>query len=66
MCRNNTCPLKDSCYRFTATPSTFRQPYAAFKYREETKSCNYYFSNEDQARENRRVDATQETKRTRD
>lgn len=45
MCRSNTCPLKDLCYRFTATPSTFRQAYADFKYDEVTGKCNYYWDN---------------------
>lgn len=66
MCRSNTCPIKDSCYRFTAVPSTFRQSYADFKYNEETKNCNYYWRNEDQTGKDRRVDVTQEAKRTRD
>ena len=27
MCSGKDCPLKESCYRFTATPSEFRQSY---------------------------------------
>lgn len=30
MCRNITCPLRESCYRFTAKPKQFRQSYAHF------------------------------------
>lgn len=39
MCRNNLCPLKESCYRFKANPSSY-QSYADFKY---DKGCNYYW-----------------------
>ena len=45
MCRSNTCPLKDTCYRFTATPNPYRQAYADFKYNDETKECNHYWNN---------------------
>ena len=27
MCSGQDCPLKETCYRFTATPSEFRQSY---------------------------------------
>jgi len=27
MCSGEGCPLKENCYRFTATPSKFRQSY---------------------------------------
>ena len=67
MCRSNTCSLKDNCYRFTATPSLFRQAYADFKYNEETKNCNHYWDNkeyEDEKRKDRRVDDSEKTKRT--
>lgn len=30
MCRNHECPLKDACYRYTATPSD-RQPYHPYE-----------------------------------
>ena len=47
MCLSYTCPLKESCYRFTATPSRFRQAYAHFKYDEVTKKCDHYWNNEE-------------------
>ena len=31
MCQNQTCPVKEECYRFMATPNPYRQSYAAFK-----------------------------------
>ena len=51
MCSSNTCPLKESCYRFTATPSQFWQSYADFKYNEVTKECNHYWNNEQYKKE---------------
>ena len=27
MCEGNDCPLKERCYRFTATPNEYRQAY---------------------------------------
>lgn len=51
MCSSNTCPLKESCYRFTATPSSFRQAYADFKYDEVANMCNYYWNNEQYKKE---------------
>lgn len=54
MCRSNTCPLKDKCYRFTATPSPFRQAYAGFKYDEVTNNCDYYWNNVEYKKEQER------------
>lgn len=44
MCANQTCPKKESCYRFTAKPCKY-QTYADFKPDEEGK-CEYYWENE--------------------
>jgi len=51
MCSSNTCPLKESCYRFTATPSPFRQSYGGFKYDEVTKECKHYWNDVEYKRE---------------
>ena len=46
MCKGKTCPLKESCYRYTATPNEFRQSYfTAIPYNEETKECKYLMEN---------------------
>ena len=55
MCDNEQCPLKETCYRFTATPSEFRQAYAKFKYNEETESCDYYWKDVKDGKDNSRV-----------
>lgn len=39
MCKNNECPLKETCYRFKATPSC-HQAYADFNYKD---GCDYYW-----------------------
>jgi len=41
MCENQTCPLKETCYRFKAIPNT-HQSYADFKPDEKGK-CDYYY-----------------------
>jgi hypothetical protein len=33
MCENISCPLKESCYRYTATPDEYRQTYGEFEYK---------------------------------
>jgi hypothetical protein len=43
MCQNLTCQKKETCYRFTATPSTY-QWYAGFK-PDEKGECKYYIPN---------------------
>ena len=44
MCEGIECPLKDSCYRCTATPSEFMQSYFMTPpYKEE--NCEYYWKN---------------------
>jgi hypothetical protein len=32
MCQNDKCPLKDECYRHTATPDPYLQSYSRFNY----------------------------------
>lgn len=40
MCENKKCPIKDTCYRWTALPSQF-QSYSKFKYSKEN-GCEYF------------------------
>ena len=48
-CEGRECPLKENCYRFTATPSEFRQsyfedpPYKVFEEDGNEVSCDYYW-----------------------
>lgn len=42
MCQDNTCPLKDTCYRFLATPTPGWQAYFAEKVRNGEK-CEYFW-----------------------
>jgi hypothetical protein len=45
MCQNQLCPLRETCYRFTATPDTPYQCYAVFK-PDENGECDYYWPDE--------------------
>lgn len=40
ICTNATCTMKESCYRFMADPSDFRQAYADFE-QDENGECPY-------------------------
>ena len=41
MCENQTCPLKETCYRFNATPSSW-QSYGDFKPNKKGQCDNYW------------------------
>jgi hypothetical protein len=46
MCKNIHCPLKETCYRFTAKPSEYIQSYSDFAPRitkEGKVVCEYYW-----------------------
>lgn len=43
MCANKDCPIKETCYRFKAIPSEFRQSWNNFNY---DKGCEYYWEEE--------------------
>lgn len=46
MCKNMHCPLKETCYRFTASPSIYGQSYSDFAPRITKKGeakCEYYW-----------------------
>ena len=39
MCMGDNCPLRESCYRYTAYPTRRTQSYMNPPYNPETKSC---------------------------
>lgn len=44
MCGGAECPLKESCYRFTATPSEYSQSYFIDPpYDKEYETCGHYW-----------------------
>lgn len=45
MCRNEECPSKSECYRFTATPEPLYQSYADFEPLEGEDKCEYFWDN---------------------
>lgn len=44
MCSGKGCPVKDSCYRYTATPS-LHQSYIIPPYDNDKKECEYFLDN---------------------
>lgn len=44
-CENESCPLKENCYRYTATPSEYRQSYANFQIDDESGECSGFWDN---------------------
>lgn len=48
MCKGNDCPLKESCYRYTAIADELAQSYFMNPpYKEEENKCDHYWNNED-------------------
>lgn len=45
MCSGKDCPIKDSCYRHTATPSKFMQSFFLAPPYEDGK-CDYHWKND--------------------
>lgn len=43
MCKNNNCPLKLACYRFTAPANEHHQSYTTFNYNPITKECRGFY-----------------------
>lgn len=41
MCKNENCKKKLKCYRYTATPSEYRQSYMNFT----REDCSYFWDN---------------------
>lgn len=42
MCANDKCTLKETCYRFKATPNKYPQSYSQFKQNKD-KTCDFYY-----------------------
>ena len=42
MCKNNDCPIKEDCYRYTAIADEYWQAYAEFEYKD---GCDYFWRN---------------------
>ena len=49
MCEGGMCPIKETCYRFTADPSEYMQSYFGnppFKEVDGSSECEYYWKRE--------------------
>lgn len=44
-CKNESCPKKERCYRYTVPPSEFRQAYGSFA-PDENGFCLFFWPNE--------------------
>jgi hypothetical protein len=42
MCWGDNCPIKETCYRYTATPSKWRQSYFAETPIKEDNTCDHF------------------------
>ena len=43
MCNGDNCPLKETCYRYLATPNPYRQSFFETPpYNEQDKDCEYF------------------------
>lgn len=45
MCKGVNCPVRWSCYRFTANPDYIQSYFSESPIDEETKECNYFWDN---------------------
>lgn len=43
MCNGTDCPIKETCYRYTATPTPHWQAYSDFKFSEQLNVCEFFF-----------------------
>lgn len=43
MCEGTGCPLKETCYRFIAEPSEYRQSYMTTPLKKDN-TCDYYWN----------------------
>ena len=45
LCSGQDCPLKETCYRYKATPSKYRQSYfTEAPYDKEKEECDHYWT----------------------
>ena len=55
MCWGDNCPIKETCYRFTATPSKWRQSYFAETPIKEDNTCDHFMKIWDKPKELMRI-----------
>ena len=47
MCTGKECPLKETCYRYTAPKNEYRQSYFQFvPYDHESGDCEFYYADQ--------------------
>lgn len=55
MCWGDNCPIKETCYRFTAKPSKWRQSFLAESPIKEDNTCEYFMEIWDKSKERMRI-----------
>ena len=55
MCKGDNCPIKETCYRFAATPSKWRQSYFAETPIKEDNTCDHFMEIWDKSKERMRI-----------
>jgi len=55
MCWGDNCPIKETCYRYTATPSKWRQSYFAETPIKEDNTCDHFMEIWDKSKERMRI-----------
>lgn len=46
ICQSKDCPIKQSCYRFTANPNRYQSYFMESPYDEDDERCEYYIKRE--------------------
>lgn len=54
-CPGGNCPIKETCYRYTATPSKWRQSYFAETPIKEDNTCDHFMEIWDKSKERMRI-----------
>jgi len=55
MCWGDNCPIKETCYRYTANPSKWRQSYFAETPIKEDNTCDHFMEIWDKSKELMRI-----------
>ncbi len=57
MCSGGDCPLKETCYRYKATPSEFSQSYfIEVPYDQEYEACGHYWEDKMSSKPSKKLD----------
>lgn len=63
MCLNNSCTIKETCYRYTAIPNSYSQSYCDFK-QDLNGNCINYWTNSNKQNNGEETDRLFRNKKT--